>query len=80
MEENNPLDVINDHREVFNCDESSFYLAPHEKEVLVRKGSKKIYIRTVNDEKECLTILLTIAADNAIPSPLVLFPYKRYVP
>lgn len=80
LEENNLLDVINDDRRVFNCDESGFYLAPQEKQVLVRKGSKKVYNRTVNDEKECLTVLLTISADGAIPPPLVLFPYKRYVP
>ncbi|KAL4719715.1 hypothetical protein ACJJTC_009395 [Scirpophaga incertulas] len=30
--------------------------------------------------KECLTVLLTVAADGAIPPPLIMFPYKRYVP
>lgn len=78
--ENNLMELLRDPKRIFNCDESGFYLSPQEKQVLVRKGSKKVYSRTANDEKECLTVLISIAADGAIPPPLVMFPYKRYVP
>nr|XP_049693639.1 uncharacterized protein LOC126054037 [Helicoverpa armigera] len=78
--DNKLIELLQDPKRIFNCDESGFYLSPQEKQVLVRKGSKKVYNRTVNDEKECLTVLLTVAADGAIPPPLIMFPYKRYVP
>lgn len=41
---------------------------------------KNVYIRTINDEKECLTVLFTIATDTALSPPLILFAYNRYVP
>lgn len=78
--ENDLLDVLDDPSRIFNCDEAGFYMSPQEKQVLVRKGSKKVYNRTANDEKECLTVLLTISASGSLPPPLVIYPYKRYVP
>ncbi|XP_067621255.1 uncharacterized protein [Eurosta solidaginis] len=78
--ENYLLELLQDPKRIFNCDASGFYLSPQEKQVLVRKCSKKVYNRTANDEKECLTVLLTVGAYGAISPPLVMFPYKRYVP
>lgn len=80
MNERQIMNILDDPRRVFNCDETAFYLSPKEKQCLARKGSKKVYNRVANDEKECLTVLLTINADGDVPPPLILFPYKRYVP
>lgn len=74
------MEILEDPKRIFNCDESAFYLSPKDKQVLVRRGSKKVYCRVANDEKECLTVLVTIGADGSTPPPLVLFPYKRYIP
>lgn len=30
-------------------------MCPKEKQVLVKRGSKRVYNRVANDEKECLT-------------------------
>lgn len=38
---------------------------------------KKVYARIANDEKDNLTVLLTVRADGVIAAPLVIFPYKR---
>ncbi|KAF9411109.1 hypothetical protein HW555_009971 [Spodoptera exigua] len=57
FEQNNLLDVLEDPSRIFNCDETGFFLCPKGKQVLVRRGSKKVYSRVANDEKECLTVL-----------------------
>lgn len=80
LTDNDLLDVLTDPKRVFNCDESGFYLSPKEKQVLVRKGSKKVYNRTVNDEKENITVLLTVSADGVMQPPMTLFPYKKRIP
>ncbi|CAG4960819.1 unnamed protein product [Colias eurytheme] len=51
--ENDLMELLQDPKRIFNCDESGFYLSPQEKQVLVRKGSKKesLYSRTTDDEK-----------------------------
>lgn len=41
--ENDLIELLHDPKRIFNCDESGFYLSPQEKQVLVRKGSKKVY-------------------------------------
>lgn len=77
FEASNITDVLQDDSRIFNCDETAFFLCPKDKQVLVRKGSKAVYNRVANDEKECLTVLVTVSADGKIPPPMVLFPYIR---
>ncbi|XP_070171041.1 LOW QUALITY PROTEIN: uncharacterized protein [Polyergus mexicanus] len=63
---------------IFNCDETAFYLCPKDKFILAKKGSKQIYIVVeINDEKECLTVLIGASATGCLMPPLTLFPYKR---
>ncbi|XP_072375129.1 uncharacterized protein [Diabrotica undecimpunctata] len=77
LKTNNLEEILSDPKRIFNCDESAFFLSPKEKCVIVRKGSKKVYTRIANDEKECLTVLLTMSAEGQVVKPTVLFPYKR---
>ncbi|KAI5646800.1 helix-turn-helix, psq domain-containing protein [Phthorimaea operculella] len=70
-------EYFEDSQRIFNCDETGFFLCPKEKQVLVRKGSKRVYNRVANDEKECLTVLVNVSANGDIAPPMVLFPYKR---
>ncbi|KAI5646769.1 DDE superfamily endonuclease domain-containing protein [Phthorimaea operculella] len=77
LQSKNMLDVLEDPQRIFNCDETGFFLCPKEKKVLVRKGSKRVYNRVDNDEKECLTVLVNVSANGDIAPPMVLFPYKR---
>lgn len=77
FENNNLLQVFEDPKRIFNCDETGFFLCPKDKQVLVKKGSKRVYNRVANDDKECLTVLVNVSADGNIAPPMVLFPYKR---
>lgn len=40
---------------IFNCEETTFYLFPKDKQVLLRRVSKKVYCCVANDQKEYLT-------------------------
>lgn len=64
-------------RQIFNCDESAFFLCPKGKKVYVRRGEKHVYSITGNDEKECLTTLVTANAAGELPPPMVVFAYER---
>lgn len=74
---NNLLDVLEDESRVYNCDETTFFLCPKEKDVLVKRGSKRVYNRVANDEKKCLTVLVNVSAGGEIAPPMIIFPYKR---
>lgn len=50
---------ISDPRRIFNADETAFFLCPKGKKALVQKGSKSVYTFVNNNEKECLTTLIT---------------------
>ena len=43
----------------------------------MQRGSKKVYTRVANDEKECLTVLVNVAADSKVAPSMVLYPYNR---
>lgn len=77
FEQNDLLQVFEDPKRIFNCDETGFFLCPKDKQVLVKRGSKRVYNRVANDEKDCLTVLVNASADGNIAPPMVLFPYKR---
>lgn len=77
FENNNLLGVLEDDSRVYNCDETAFFLCPKEKDVLVKKGSKRVYNRVANDDKECLTVLVNVSAGGKIAPPMILYPYKR---
>lgn len=77
VDENQIQAIIEDPTRIFNCDETAFFLAPKENRVLVPKSMKKVYARIANDEKDNLTVLLSVRADGVIAAPLVIFPYKR---
>ncbi|KAJ8969067.1 hypothetical protein NQ314_001969 [Rhamnusium bicolor] len=61
---------------VFNADESAFYLQPKGDKVLTRKGEKNVY-RPGNDEKECITVLVTANAEGIMAPPMIVFTYTR---
>lgn len=77
LRDNNYLDVTEIPERVFNCDESAFYLSPKIDKVLVRKGDRTTYNFINNDDKECLTTLVTCSASGCIPPPMVVYSYKR---
>lgn len=69
--------VLNDPNRIFNLDESAFFLCPKGSQVLAKKGSKCVYNKTGNDDKECLTVLFGGNAAGEITPPLILFSYVR---
>lgn len=70
------MELLHDPKCIITCNEGGCYLSPQEKQILAKGSLKKVYNRTPNDEKECLTVLFTVAADGAIPPPWVLFSYN----
>ncbi|XP_055377922.1 uncharacterized protein LOC129609824 [Condylostylus longicornis] len=69
--------VLSNPERIFNCDETAFFLCPKGNKVLAQKGSTHTYIRSANDEKECLTVLIGASAVGKLMPTLVLFQYKR---
>lgn len=77
LKQNNLIEVLDDPSRIFNCDETGFFLCPKAEQVIVQRGSENVYSRIANDEKECLTVLVNVAADAKITPPMVLYPYKH---
>lgn len=77
LKDSNCLDVCHDPRRVFNTDEAAFFLNPKEAKVIVKKGEKTVYNFVGNDEKECLTTLITGNASGDIAPPMVIYSYDR---
>lgn len=69
--------VFENPKRIFNADETAFFLCPKGNKVLAKKGEKTIHSQTGNDEKECLTVLVTANADGEIAPPMVVYPYER---
>lgn len=62
---------------MFNCNESAFYLCPDKNKVIVQKGVKVVHNFINGNEKECITTLIMANAAGDMPSPMVLYAYKR---
>ncbi|KAJ8916360.1 hypothetical protein NQ315_005057 [Exocentrus adspersus] len=78
--EKNLHDVFQDPKRVFNTDESAFFLCPKGIKCLIRKGNKTSYNFVSNDEKECLTTLITANAAGMLVPPMIVFNYERIPP
>lgn len=64
-------------KRVFNTDETAFFLCPKGIKALIRKGDKTAYNFINNDEKECLTTLITANAAGMLVPPMIMFNYER---
>lgn len=73
----NIKDILDDPSRVYNCDETAMYLNPKGEKVIVRKGEKAVYTFINNDEKECLTTLITCNANGQLAPPMIMYSYKR---
>lgn len=51
-------DCLRDPTRIFNMDETSFKLNPYPGKVLAKRGSRNVYVQTINSEKDCYTVLL----------------------
>lgn len=54
-----------------------FFFVPKKNKVLVERGSKAVYTYSNNDEKECITTLITANAAGQIAPSMVVFNYER---
>ncbi|XP_071056510.1 uncharacterized protein [Onthophagus taurus] len=70
-------DVLKDPSRIFNLDETAFFMAPKGIKCLMRKGEKLAYNFISNDDKECLTTLITVCANGSILPPMIMFSYER---
>lgn len=77
LKENNQEAVLEDAMRIFNADETAIFLSPKGQRVLVRRGEKTVYSFTNNDDKECVTLLLTANSLGTIAPPMVIFKYDR---
>lgn len=51
-------DCLKDENKIFNMDETSFCVNPTLGKVLAKRGTKNIYTMSVENEKDCYTVLL----------------------
>lgn len=51
-------DCLSDPNKIFNMDETSFCVNPKLGKVLAKRGAKNIYTMSMNNEKDCYTVLL----------------------
>ena len=63
-------------RLVGKMDETSVFFDMVPEKSLVQKGQKLVAIRTSGFEKRQVTVVLTVAADRFILSPMIIFRYK----
>ncbi|KAF2891178.1 hypothetical protein ILUMI_14995, partial [Ignelater luminosus] len=69
--------VVKDSQRIYNADETAFFLAPKGMKCLIQKGDKTAYSFIGNDEKECLTCLMTPNASGDLRPPLIIYNYER---
>lgn len=67
---------ISNSRQVFNADETAFFLSPKGKKALVEKGMKTVYNSSGN-EKDCLTTIVVGNAAGELAPTMVMYPYER---
>jgi hypothetical protein len=65
------LDTV-DHGHIFNCDETSWKVYPNGVLTWAEKGAETVSVNVQGNEKDCLTVLATIAADKT-KVPLVFY-------
>lgn len=70
------LKVLDDPSRIWNCDETSFFLAPKGALVLAEKG-QHVYDTSKNSDKENITTLFTVNALGEYAPPLTVYKYKR---
>lgn len=69
-------EVLKDPSRVWNCDETSFFLAPKGGLILAPRG-EHVYDTSKNSDKENITTLFTVNAAGQKAPPLTLYKYKR---
>lgn len=77
LEEHTLNATLDDPRRVFNADETAFFLNPKAGKVLAERGSKTVYTAAGADEKQNLTVLVTVNAAGMIAPPMVVYRYVR---
>ncbi|CAH2097239.1 unnamed protein product [Euphydryas editha] len=76
LTQNNLSEMLDDPTKIFNTDESAFFLSPKPGRVLVKRGTKNVYLAN-GDEKENLTVLLTANAAGKLAPPMIVYSYNR---
>ena len=72
-----------DPSQLFNCNETAFFINLKGTKVLklkVRKRDKTIYQQVNSDDKECLTVLITGNTNSSVVTPLVAYKYECLPP
>lgn len=62
---------------VFNMDETAFFLCPKSDKVLGIKGQKNVYEITSGSDKENITVLCNVNAAGSVAPTLIVYPGKR---
>lgn len=68
--------IFSDPQHIFNTDETAFLLSPKSGKVLTKMGV--LYVHKIgNDEKECITVMMTIIAARQTLLPMIIFKSNR---
>lgn len=77
LEANNLSCIVENPKRVFNADEAAFFLNPKGNKVLTSRGEKCVYSIVNNDEKECLTVMISGNAFGDVCPSMIVFQYER---
>lgn len=70
------MSIFDNPERVFNADETVFFLCPKGRTVLAKKGEEAVFTVSGNDEKECITVLMTGNAAGDLAPPMVVYSYE----
>lgn len=72
--------VLKDPSRIFNMDETAVRTIPTKEVVLAGTGTRHLYARVGNSDKESYTALFAANAFGTLAPTLMLFPYKQRIP
>lgn len=77
LQDNGLFHVLSDPKRVFNADEAAFFLNPKGNKVLFSRGEKCVYTIVNNNEKECLTVMVSGNANGDVCPSMIVYQYER---
>lgn len=76
----NVVDILDNLSRIYNLDETGVQLCPKTGKLFGLLKEKNIYYISPGQEKENLTVLCCYGADGKEVAPMIVYPYKRFLP
>ena len=80
LKKENALDILEDFSRIFNMDATAVQLCPKTGKLLDETCEKNNYYIFPGQEKESITVLGSYSASGKAVRPMIVYPYKRFLP